>query len=108
MRILLIGGTGFVGPHVVRLLREAGHHVTRVHRGRTEGEAAPCVPHLHGDRDRLADFKDEFARTAPDVVLDMVPYTEAQARAVMDTFRGVARRVVALSSGDVYRAYGVL
>jgi nucleoside-diphosphate-sugar epimerase len=108
MRILLIGGTGFIGPHVVRLLSEAGHHVTLFHRGRTEGEATAGVPHIHGDRDRLADFRDEFARLAPEVVVDMVPYTDGQARAVQDTFRGVARRVVALSSGDVYRAYGIV
>jgi nucleoside-diphosphate-sugar epimerase len=108
MRILLIGGTGFIGPHVVRLLSEAGHHVTLFHRGKTKCEAAAGVPHLHGDRNRLADSQDELARVAPEVVVDMVPYTEAQARAVMSTFRGVAGRVVALSSGDVYRAYGIL
>jgi nucleoside-diphosphate-sugar epimerase len=108
MRILLIGGTGFIGPHIVRLLAEAGHHVTLFHRGRTAGEATAGVPNIHGDRDCLADFRAEFARLAPEVVVDMVPYTEAQARAVLDTFRGLARRVVSLSSGDVYRAYGIL
>jgi nucleoside-diphosphate-sugar epimerase len=108
MRILLIGGTGFIGPHVLRLLTEAGHDVTLFHRGQTEIAYTAKVSHLHGDRDRLADFRGEFARLAPEVVVDMVPFTEAQARAVMDTFRGIARRVVALSSGDVYRAYGIL
>jgi nucleoside-diphosphate-sugar epimerase len=108
MRILLIGGTGFIGPPVVRQLSGAGHQVTLFHRGRTECEPLEGVTHLHGDRDRLAELKTQFAGLAPEVVLDMVAYTEAQARAVMDTFRGVVRRVVTLSSGDVYRAYGVL
>src|SRR5262249_53840093 len=44
-------------------------------------------------------------RLAPDVVLDVIPYTEAEAAEVMRVFRGRARRVVALSSGDVYQAY---
>jgi nucleoside-diphosphate-sugar epimerase len=38
----------------------------------------------------------------------MIPATEDDAHAVADTFRGLARRVVAISSQDVYRAYGVL
>ena len=42
----------------------------------------------------------------PEVVLHMVPSTDVDARAVMSTFRGVARRVVGISSIDVYRAYG--
>lgn len=108
MRVLLIGGTGFIGPSVVRLLCQAGHSVTLFHRGQTEIAETAGIPRLHGDRECLADFRDEFARFAPEVVLDMVPFTEAHARAVMATFRGVARRVVALSSGDVYRAYGIL
>jgi nucleoside-diphosphate-sugar epimerase len=35
----------------------------------------------------------------------MIPCTKQDARTLMSTFRGIARRVVAISSGDVYRAY---
>jgi nucleoside-diphosphate-sugar epimerase len=62
---------------------------------------------LKGDRRRLADQSGEFHRFRPDVVVDMIPFTEEDARSVVATFRGVAGRLVALSSGDVYRAYGV-
>jgi len=44
---------------------------------------------------------------SPEVVLDMVPFREEDARRVKG-FKGVARRVVAISSGDVYRAFGRL
>jgi nucleoside-diphosphate-sugar epimerase len=108
MRVLVIGGTGFVGPHVVRRLAERGHEIVVFHRGRTETDLPGGVAHLHGDRDRLADHRPEFARFAPEVVLDTRPFTGDQARALMAAFEGVARRVVALSSGDVYRAYGLI
>jgi nucleoside-diphosphate-sugar epimerase len=107
---LVIGGTGFVGVPLVRCLEEAGHELLVFHRGRTEREHghAGGVEHVHGDRKALASFAGRFGRFAPDVVLDVVPYSEGDARVVGETFRGMAGRVVALSSGDVYRAYGVL
>ncbi len=106
MRILVIGGTHFIGPPAVRRLSESGHEVTVFHRGETESAELPNVPHLHGDRQRLADFSDAFKRLAPEVVLDMFPMSEHDAHTLMGTFTGLARRVVAISSMDVYRAYG--
>jgi nucleoside-diphosphate-sugar epimerase len=105
MRVLVLGGTGFIGRHVTRRLSEAGHAVCVFHRGQTKAELPPGVRSLHGDRKRLADHAADFARLAPDVVIDINPYTEADARAAVAAFRGVARRLVALSSGDVYRNY---
>ncbi len=114
MRVLVIGGTGFVGPHVAGRLSHAGCAVTLLHRGRTHADLPPAVHHLHcpdtvfGDRGYFSGLAAEFKRIAPDVVLDMIPVVEADARAVLDAFRGIARRVVALGSQDVYRAYGLL
>src|SRR5260370_39188668 len=45
-------------------------------------------------------------RLTPEVVSDMIPFIEQDAREVMSAFRGVARRVVAISSQDVYQAFG--
>jgi nucleoside-diphosphate-sugar epimerase len=87
---------------------DRGHKVLCAHRGQTEADLPPEVVHLHDDRERLADHRPELARFAPEVVIDTRPMTESQARALMETVRGIARRVVALSSGDVYRAYGLL
>jgi nucleoside-diphosphate-sugar epimerase len=42
------------------------------------------------------------------VVIDLILSSGAQAAALMETFRGIAKRVVAASSMDVYRACGVL
>jgi len=106
VRILVIGGTKFIGLAAVKRLCGMGHEVTVFHRGDTESAELPDVRHLHGDRRRLADFADDFKRLAPDVVLDTVAYTERDARTVMVTLAGVARRIVVLSSMDVYHAYG--
>lgn len=112
MRILVIGGTGFVGPHIVRRLNEMGHKVIVAHRGETEADLPTDVEHLHhpafsgGYREGFEQFAEEFKRFAPDVVLDMIPFTERSAQAVVQMFKGIAGRVVAISSMDVYRAAG--
>ncbi len=108
MQILIIGGTRFIGPHVVRHLSDAGHEITLFHRGQTKAGLPAGVKHILGDRQRLTDFVGEFERLAPQVVLDMIPFNERHAQTVVSTFRGIAQRVVAISSQDVYRAYGKL
>lgn len=108
MRVLVIGGTRFVGPHVVRHLCEMGHEVTILHRGETEADLPPSVRHIHTDRRHLDAHADLFRDLAPRVVVDMIPITEEHAQGVVQAFRGIAGRVVAVSSQDVYRAYGKL
>ena len=108
MRLLVIGGTIFIGPSVVRELAAAGHDVAVFHRGEHELELGPNVRHIHGERDAIAEHRDAIASFAPDVVIDMRAMTEAQARAVADAVRGIAQRLVVISSMDVYRAYGRL
>lgn len=95
-----------MGPYVVLRLVEAGHRVTVFHRGTGEGPPLPeGVAHVHGDRRRLAEHRETLRRLQPEVVLDMVSFTQSDAEGLMETFRGVAGRVVAASSMDVYRAY---
>jgi len=109
VRVLVIGGTRFIGPPVVRRLVEGGHEVAVFHRGETRGEPLPDgVRRLVGDRRRLGDHAQELRHFAPDVVVDMVPMNGADARGLVDVFRGVAGRVVAISSADVYRAYDIV
>jgi nucleoside-diphosphate-sugar epimerase len=101
MRLLVIGGTGFIGPHLVRQLAEMGHEVAVFHRGR-KGTSLPAE-HIHGERSELPAI-----RPKADVVIDLILSSAVRGRATMDAFRGIARRVVAASSIDVYRACGIL
>jgi len=106
MRILIIGGTGFIGAWIARRLVNDGHSVALFHRGQTAADLPAAILHIYGDRRNLSTFSSEFRRWAPDVVLDTFPCGEQEAALVMRTFRGIAHRVVAVSSMDVYRAYG--
>ena len=108
MRVLVIGGTRFIGPPVVRRLHAQGHDVTLFHRSKSAVELPEDIKHIFGDRNKLTDFCDTFKNIKPDVVLDMIPITEEHAQQVMTTFRGVTKCVIAISSQDVYRAYGIL
>jgi 2'-hydroxyisoflavone reductase len=51
LRILILGGTGFIGPHQVRYALARGHAVTLFNRGRTNPHLFPEVEKLRGDRD---------------------------------------------------------
>jgi nucleoside-diphosphate-sugar epimerase len=78
------------------------------HRGQSDAELPPEIARVHGDREVLPSFRERFKRFSPDVILDTRPLIEDHARTVMAIFKGIAGRVVALSSGDVYRAYGII
>ncbi len=51
MTILVLGGTGFIGPHMVRHAMSRGHTVTLFNRGRTNPHLFPELEKLVGDRD---------------------------------------------------------
>ena len=65
-RLLILGGTGFIGPQMVRYAVERGHEVTIFTRGRAEAEI-PDVEHLIGDRN---DDHTALEGRTWDVVLD--------------------------------------
>ena len=108
MRVLIIGGTRFTGPHTVRALLTVGHDVAVFHRGRSESDLPAEAVHIHGDRSELPAHAERIRRFAPDVVLDMCAMTQSDAEMTLRIASGTAERLVVASSADVYRAYGVL
>ena len=105
MTLFLIGGTGFIGRHVTRNLVECGHAVTVFHRGETTPDLPSAVEVVHGNRDDTDALRTALDAAAPDGVLDLIPYTEPQADALVEACTGRTDRLVVLSSGDVYRQY---
>ncbi|HKD92678.1 MAG TPA: NAD-dependent epimerase/dehydratase family protein [Terriglobales bacterium] len=105
MRILAVGGTGFIGSFLVPLLQARGHEVAVLHRHATELPSG--VASIIGDRNNLQPVAPAIRDFKPEVIVDLILSSEAQATMAMHFFRGVARRYVALSSMDVYRAVAV-
>jgi nucleoside-diphosphate-sugar epimerase len=105
MRILLIGGNGFIGRFVVAALKQQGHALAVFHRGTLALPAG--VDEIRGDRNQLNASAQELKRFAPDVVIDLIISSGPQAAELMNIFRGATGRVIMLSSIDVYRAVAV-
>jgi nucleoside-diphosphate-sugar epimerase len=107
MRILVIGGNGFIGSPLVTELLGYGHVVAVFHRRSDVGLAGSEVVLIQGDRNRLSDYEGQFRQFSPEVIVDLILSSGEQARQLMDTARGISR-VIAISSMDVYRAWGVV
>ena len=113
MRILLVGGNGFIGSPLMQELRGSGHEIAVFHRHADAGPAGADVSRMQvvqiqGDRNRLPDYRNQLQQFSPDVIVDLILSSGEQARQLMETVRDVAPRVIAISSMDVYRAWGVL
>jgi nucleoside-diphosphate-sugar epimerase len=107
VRILILGGTRFIGPFVARELVAGGHDVTLFHRGQSEADLPTTIAHIHGERQKIGAVARMFRRLAPEVVVDMSAYSEADTTSALDAVRDIARRYVVISSMDVYRSYGL-
>lgn len=102
LKILLIGGSGFVSGTLARLAVEQGHRVWAV----TRGQRAPVA----GVTPLVADRKDEAAFAAAisavgggwDLVVDCIGYGPDDARQDVALFRDQARHLVFISTDFVY------
>ena len=109
MRVLIIGGTGFIGPYVAREFSERGAQVTLLHRGERESALVPpTVQHFRSATAGIPvlSFPQELLHIEFEIIIHMIAMGQADARAVVEAFAGRAKRLIAVSSGDVYRAYG--
>jgi nucleoside-diphosphate-sugar epimerase len=105
MKFLIIGGTQFIGPHVVNLLQSKGHEVILFHRKKSMGSLPTGVSEIQGDRSNLPQYRKLFKSLSPNAVIDMIPYSEKDAQLLVEAFRGVVKRIVVISSCEVYQAY---
>ena len=108
MRVLIIGGTRFIGWHIASALIRAGHRVCVFHRGSTPIEGLQDPDEILGEKADLFKYRERFRDFEPDVVIDCIGYTGADGYELIETFAGLVPRLIFLSSCDVYRAHAVL
>lgn len=103
-RLLLIGGTQFVGRHLVDAALAAGWHVTLFNRGTTRADLPAGVVHCKGDRkaDLSPLLAPPFAGRQWDAVIDCCGYLPRDVAACAQVLRGRAGRYVFISSVSVY------
>ena len=110
MRVLVIGGTGFIGQYIVQQLARENHAVAVYHRGRTQAALSGNVCEILDPFSKMP--IERFPKQAFDFEADAVVHTmamgSADATAFVNAFTGQTGRLVLLSSGDVYLAYGRL
>lgn len=102
LNVLILGGTGFIGPHMVREALRRGHSVTLFNRGRTNNELFPDLELLKGDRNGGLDV---LAGRAWDVVIDNSGYVP---RHVADSARllaNAASHYIYISTISVYDSF---
>ena len=99
LRLLVLGGTGFIGPHLVRLAVSRGHAVSIFTRGRRDGDIPASVERLVGDRNgQLAALE---GRTW-DAVIDDSATNPAWVRLSAELLRKSGRYLFTSSTGVYY------
>src|SRR5215210_339205 len=99
MRILVLGGSRFVGRHIVAALRSDGHEIAVFNRG-TAGLPWDDVEQLRGDRE-TGDLRSLEGREW-DACIDVSCYLPEYARASADLLAGSVGRYVFISTVSVY------
>ena len=99
MRVLVLGGTRFLGRALVDATLEQGHEPTLFNRGQTEPELFPELEKLRGDRS--ADLSALEGREW-DAVLDVAAYMPDDVRRAVEALQGNVSRYVFVSSISAY------
>lgn len=104
MKLLVLGGTRFIGRHMTEAALAAGHRVTLFHRGKTGADLFPGAERITGDR------RKDLGRLGGrswDAVVDLCGYKPEE---VAESSRALAGRVglyVFVSTVSVYRDWGL-
>src|SRR5581483_1910147 len=102
MRLLILGGTLFLGRHLVGAAHARGHELTLFNRGRTDPQPIAGVEQIQGDRER------DLARLAGrdwEAVIDTSGYLPRAVRASAETLAGRVERYVFVSSISAYGTF---
>lgn len=99
MRILIIGGTKFLGRHLIEAAQARGHEITLFNRGKHSSETFGNVEQIHGDRN--SDL-DKLSGRNWDAVIDTCGFLPQSVKASAEALRDSAGQYIFISSGSVY------
>ena len=102
MDILVLGGTRFVGRHIVETLLDGGHRVSVLTRGKSPDELPASVERLRGDREQGTAGLAALGSREWDVCVDVSGYTPKQVRPSAESLRGRVGRNIFVSTVSVY------
>ena len=97
--ILILGGTGFLGPHLVEAARGRGHTLTLFNRGKTNPHLFPEVEKLQGDRDGVLDA---LRGRSWDAVIDTSGYVPRVVKMSADLLAEATKQYLFVSTISVY------
>lgn len=100
MRILIMGGTRFIGVYLTQALLEAGHEVVLFNRG--NNPAPTGVTQIQGDRKDPAQLKEKLAGESFDAVFDNNGRELTHTQPLAEIFAGRIQHFVYVSSAGVY------
>src|SRR5690348_1153489 len=98
-KILVIGGTNFMGYFAVEYALSRGHEVTLFNRGKSNPGAFPLAEHIQGDRDANIDL---LGGRKWDTVLDTCGYIPRVVRKSLDILKDAVDLYVFISTMSVY------
>lgn len=102
MKVLILGGTGFISGEIASLAHAAGHEVVLFHRGTTGGSPYRS---LRGDITQLTSHADALRAERADIVVHAMALTERAAMDMVTVFGGTDARLLVLGSMDVYDVF---
>ncbi len=102
MRVLILGGTQFIGLNIAEHLLSAGHRVSILTRGKRPDELPGEIERLRGDRDEGALGLKALQGRSWDVCVDVSGYTPRQVRPSAERLRARVGRYVFVSAVSVY------
>ncbi len=104
MKVLLIGGTGFISTRLAAKLLQAGHEVSILTRGKSQSRLpqAKNLTYLTADRSDQGSLRQALGKSTFDAVYDMVAYTPQESKLAVDMLEGKCGRFIHCSTVSVY------
>lgn len=102
MKVLVIGGSRFIGRHLVLELLKKGHEVTVFNRGKTPTEFPEEVHRLYGDRKDYLNTRSLLKGQAFDAVFDLSAYISEDMQTTLEALEGRVGHYIFCSSTFVY------